>query len=98
MTYAAKVCWVSDGFDGVGNGLDRVTGPEAGALVVATMVLEAGRGVGGGVGWMVARGDGDIDAAGVAFGLILSRAFVSAICAPGAASIAFSSRVAGLST
>jgi len=47
---------------------------------------------------MVAWGDGDIDAAGVAFGLIPSRAFVSAICASGAAGITSRSRVVGLST
>lgn len=54
LTYGAKVGWVSGSSDGIGNGVDRVPGPEVGALVVATMVFDTGRGVGGGLGCMVA--------------------------------------------
>lgn len=50
----AKVCQVSNSFDGVGNRVNRITGPEPGVLVAATIVLKAGRGVEGGVSRVVA--------------------------------------------
>ena len=62
LTYGANVCFVMGRRDGVGVGGD----------VATTMVLDAGRGVDGGVGCVEFCGKGDSDAAGMISRFVLT--------------------------